>query len=54
MVCVYFVGTKDTGIFKDVKWQVLQSPGTRTGNADWLNLENIFTKVHLRTKLSEP
>lgn len=34
-MCVYFVGTKDPGIIKDVKWQVLQSPGARTGNTNW-------------------
>lgn len=45
MVCVYFVGTKDTGIFKDVMASLLAC-GARTGNADWPNLENIFTKVH--------
>lgn len=51
MMCVYFVGTKDTGIIKDVKWQVLQSPGTRTGNADWLNLRKHFHQSPLKDKV---
>lgn len=44
--CVYFLGTKDTGIIKDVEYQVLQSPGTRAGNRNWLLSSNLVLLKH--------